>query len=218
MFERFSWLSGRLRVGNSLTPAVFMRFLKNTNILGSEAQQSSRYCRLHDLLDCRASLIMTLLAVFSGVSVATARELVTFEGTYDPGTLVIHNREKSLYLVLEDGRAIRYRVAVGKPGKQWLGTAHVDGKYVEPAWSPPRSVRRDRPHLPDIIPGGTPENPMGARALTLNRGEYAIHGTAPTMRTSIGRAASYGCIRMLNEDIIDLYARVKIGTPVLAVE
>ena len=112
-----------------------------------------------------------------------------------------------------DGTALRYRVAVGRPGKQWFGEARVDGKYVRPAWSPPAEVRRDNPRLPDVIPGGSPGNPMGARALTLDLDEYAIHGT--NRPGSIGTYASYGCIRMLNEDIVHLYEQVSVGTRVI---
>mgnify|MGYP003330409947 FL=1 len=86
-----------------------------------------------------------------------------------------------------------------------------------PAWSPPAEVKRDNPRLPAVIPGGAPNNPMGARALTLDRREIAIHGTTAAMRASIGTAASYGCIRMFNEHIIDLFNRVSVGTRVLSV-
>jgi lipoprotein-anchoring transpeptidase ErfK/SrfK len=89
----------------------------------------------------------------------------------------------------------------------------VVAKYHQVAWSPPASVKRDRPWLPDVIQAGDPTNPMGARVLSLP-GEYAIHGTSASMRASIGSAASYGCIRMLNEDIIDLFDRVQVGTAV----
>ena len=108
-------------------------------------------------------------------------------------------------------------MAVAKPGKEWSGYARVDGKYVEPAWAPPTVVKRDHPELPDLIPGGSPHNPMGARAITLDRDEVAIHGTTAAMRPSVGTAASYGCIRMLNEDVIDLYDRVSVGAPVVMV-
>jgi lipoprotein-anchoring transpeptidase ErfK/SrfK len=144
---------------------------------------------------------------------AWAREPVRFDG-FAPGTIVISNAERSLYFVHGPGQAIRYRVAVGKAGKAWRGQAYIDGKYVEPAWSPPAEVKRDRPWLPRVIPPG-PKNPMGARALTLNGGAYAIHGTTQEMRASIGTAASYGCIRMYNEDVIDLFERVRVGTPVI---
>ncbi|RDI62091.1 L,D-transpeptidase [Microvirga subterranea] len=144
---------------------------------------------------------------------AAAREVVPFQASISPGTIVIRTGERRLYYVRGDGTAVRYPVAVGKPGKQWFGEARVDGKYVRPAWSPPAEVKRDNPRLPNVIPGGAPNNPMGARALTLDLDEYAIHGT--NRPGSIGTYASYGCIRMHNEDIVDLYERVSVGTRVV---
>jgi lipoprotein-anchoring transpeptidase ErfK/SrfK len=118
------------------------------------------------------------------------------------GTIVIKTNQRRLYYVLGGGRAIAYPVGVGRAGKQWAGTAFIDGMRLKPAWSPPDDVRRDKPSLPAVIPGGTPGNPMGAAALTLSGGQYAIHGTnAPG---SVGGFVSYGCIRMLN-----------FGTPVV---
>ncbi|KAA2237926.1 L,D-transpeptidase [Salinarimonas soli] len=146
---------------------------------------------------------------------AQAREMVPFGAGVQPGTIVVKTGERRLYLVLGDGRALRYPVAVGQPDKQWFGWSAVDGKYVNPAWSPPDVVKRDNPRLPDLIPGGSPRNPMGVRALTLTGGEYAIHGT--NNPKSIGRFASYGCIRMFNEDIVDLFERVGVGTPVVVI-
>ena len=146
---------------------------------------------------------------------AAARELVALDPGYRPGTIVVRTAERRLYLVLGEGASIRYPVAVGKPGKQWTGLAHIDGKHVAPAWSPPAEGKRDNPRLPNVIPGGSPRNPMGVRALTLTGGEYAIHGT--NRPDSIGRFASYGCIRMHNHDIVDLYERVPVGTPVVVV-
>jgi lipoprotein-anchoring transpeptidase ErfK/SrfK len=142
---------------------------------------------------------------------AAAREIVNFnEGS--AGTIVIKTGQRRLYYVLGDGRAIRYPVGVGRAGKQWMGSAYIDGKYLKPAWSPPAEVKRDKPRIPDVIAGGSPRNPMGAAALTLNRGQYAIHGTnAPG---SVGGFVSYGCIRMYNHDITDLYTRVSFGTRV----
>lgn len=157
--------------------------------------------------------VLVLCAALSAAPAASAREVVPFDGGVAAGTIVVRTSERRLYLVQPDGTAVRYRVAVGRPGKQWFGGAAVDGKFVAPAWSPPDDVRRDNPRLPDVIPGGSPRNPMGARVLTLNRGEYAIHGT--NNPRSIGTFASYGCIRMLNEDVIDLFGRVSVGTPVL---
>jgi lipoprotein-anchoring transpeptidase ErfK/SrfK len=164
-------------------------------------------------LSHRAWLPLFALAL-STVS-AQARSLVEFPSQYAPGTIVISQAARKLYLVIDPSRALAYPVAVAKHGKEWSGYAKVDGKYVEPAWSPPVSVKRDHPELPDVIPGGSPHNPMGARAITLDREEVAIHGTTSTMRHSVGTAASYGCIRMYNEDVIDLYDRVGVGTPVV---
>ena len=129
-----------------------------------------------------------------------------------PGEIIVSQRARMLYFTLGRGQAIAYPVAVAKRGKEWRGAARVEGKFVNPAWSPPASVKRDHPELPDVIPGGSPRNPMGVRALTLDRDEIAIHGT--NRPESIGTAASYGCIRMRNADVLDLFARVAIGTPV----
>ena len=136
--------------------------------------------------------------------------------SYEPGTIVIKTSERRLYYVLDNGETISYPVAVGKAGKTWTGVARIDGKFLKPAWSPPEEIRRDKPNLPDVIPGGTPENPMGVAAMTLNPGQYAIHGTkAPN---SIGHYASYGCIRMHNADIMDLYQRVDVGARVVVLK
>ncbi len=148
-----------------------------------------------------------------GAGRAEAREVVAFPYAAAPGSVVVSASERRLYLVNGDGTAIRYPVAVGRPGKQWFGTTAVDGKYVRPAWSPPAEVKRDNPRLPNLIAGGSPGNPMGAAALTLSGGQYAIHGT--NRPSSIGTFASYGCIRMYNQDVVDLYQRVDVGTPVL---
>lgn len=155
--------------------------------------------------------------LFGAAGEASARQVVSFNADVPPGTIVISQRERRLYLTLGEGRAIRYSVAVGRAGKAWSGWARIDGKHVNPAWSPPELVRRDNPHLPPLIPGGSPSNPMGPRALTLDLPEIAIHGTTDAMRRSIGTAASYGCIRMLNEDILDLFERVQVGTAVVAI-
>jgi lipoprotein-anchoring transpeptidase ErfK/SrfK len=134
-----------------------------------------------------------------------------------PGTIVISQSQRRLFLTQDNGTVISYPIAVGKLGKAWSGWAKVNGKHVAPAWAPPAVVKRDNPRLPDVIAGGAPNNPMGAAALTLDREEIAIHGTTASMRNSIGSAASYGCIRMYNEDVIDLFQRVSVGTPVVAI-
>jgi lipoprotein-anchoring transpeptidase ErfK/SrfK len=145
-------------------------------------------------------------------SAVAARDIVQFNGG-SPGTIVVKTSERRLYFVVREGQAIRYPVGVGRAGKQWAGQSYIDGKYVRPAWSPPAEVRRDKPSLPDVIPGHSPRNPMGAAALTLTGGDYAIHGT--NNPGSVGGFVSYGCIRMYNQDIVDLFDRVTVGTPVL---
>ena len=141
-------------------------------------------------------------------------DIVSVKDSYTPGTIVIRTNERRLYYFIGTGEAVRYPVGVGRAGMQWSGTAYIDGKYIKPAWSAPESIRRDYQALPSVIPGGSSENPMGAAAMTLSGGgEYAIHGTnAPG---TIGGFVSHGCIRMYNEDIMDLYSRVGVGTPVV---
>jgi lipoprotein-anchoring transpeptidase ErfK/SrfK len=160
-----------------------------------------------------AALACLALAAAGSAAPVAAREVVAFRHDVSAGTVVVRTGERRLYYVLGEGRAIRYPVGVGKAGKQWAGVTRIDGKYVAPAWSPPAVVKRDKPSLPDVIPGGSPRNPMGAAALTLAGGEYAIHGTnAPG---SIGGFVSYGCIRMYNQDVVDLYSRVRVGATVV---
>ncbi len=151
------------------------------------------------------------------VPAQAAHEMVAFAGNYPAGVIIISQHQRKLYFTEGDGRAIRYPVAVGMPGKSWLGETFVEGKFMHPDWSPPPVVHRDHPELPALIPGSSPYNPMGAAAITLQKEEVAIHGTNAHMRHSVGTAASYGCIRMYNEDVLDLYQRVSVGTPVLAV-
>jgi lipoprotein-anchoring transpeptidase ErfK/SrfK len=159
-----------------------------------------------------ARIVLAGAIGLSAVTTAQAREVVTFQEAVQPGTIVVKTAERRLYLVQGDGTALRYRVAVGRPGKQWVGEAYVQSKHVRPAWTPPEEVRRDNPRLPDVIPGGAANNPMGERALVL-QDEYAIHGT--NQPESIGTSASYGCIRMRNEDVVDLFERVPVGARVV---
>jgi lipoprotein-anchoring transpeptidase ErfK/SrfK len=160
------------------------------------------------------SLAVSVIASsFAATNPAEARQTVNFRSEYTPGTVVIRHSERRLYYVMGGGKAIAYPVGVGRAGKGWYGTRYIDGKRIKPAWAPPREVKRDNPRIPDLIPGGSPRNPMGAAALTLSGGEYAIHGTnAPG---SVGGFVSYGCIRMHNSDILDLFGRVGFGTRVV---
>jgi lipoprotein-anchoring transpeptidase ErfK/SrfK len=161
-----------------------------------------------------AGALAAVLPVLSPLAAtpAAARETVAATG-YSAGTIVIRTNERRLYYYLADGKALKYPVGVGRAGQQWSGTSYINGKYRNPDWSPPADVRRDKPNLPSVIPGGSPHNPMGVAAMTLSGGEYAIHGT--NQPSSIGGFVSYGCIRMYNEDITDLFNRVSYFTPVV---
>jgi len=161
-----------------------------------------------------AAVAVSFLSFSATTTPAAARgEIVPYRANVPSGTIVVSTNERRLYLVLGDGRALSYPVGVGRAGRQWAGKAMIDSKRIRPAWGPPPDIKREHPGMPDIIPGGSPKNPMGAAALTLSGGEYAIHGT--NNPGSIGGYVSYGCIRMYNQDITDLYARVGVGTPVI---
>src|SRR3954453_9622659 len=108
---------------------------------------------------------------------SAAREVVNYDGEVQPGTIVVKTAERRLYLVLGEGSAIRYTVAVGRPGKQWQGKAQVNRKYVQPAWTPPAEVKADNPKLPDVIPGGAPNNPMGVAATRSSGADNATTAT-----------------------------------------
>jgi len=140
-------------------------------------------------------------------------DIVAVKDNYAAGTIVVRTGERRLYFMLGGGQALRYPVGVGRAGMQWAGTSSINGKYVEPAWSPPASIKRETPRLPDVIASGSTHNPMGVAAMTLAGGEYAIHGTNDP--GSIGHFVSHGCIRMYNADITDLYSRVGVGTTVV---
>ncbi len=157
-------------------------------------------------------LVWALVAAAMAHAATPERAVVAFSG-FAPGTVVVKTSERSLYFVIDEERALRFPVGVGKTGKTWTGTARVEGKYVKPAWQAPDEIRRDNPKLPEVIKGGAANNPMGAAALTLRGGEYAIHGT--NRPESIGRFVSYGCIRMYNRDIVELYRLVQVGAPVI---
>ena len=140
------------------------------------------------------------------------RELVAFEGRYAPGTIVVSTSERRLYFVLKDGQAVRYGIGVGRPGFEWSGTKSVTRKAEWPAWTPPAQMLKRRPDLPRYMEGG-PDNPLGARAMYLGGSLFRIHGSNEP--NTIGQAVSSGCIRMSNEDVVDLYERVKVGTRVV---
>lgn len=167
------------------------------------------------MFSCRGAVILALVAIGAVAPAPSFAEgvLVSFRDASPPGTIVVRTAERRLYLVLGDGQAIRYKVGVGRANRQWSGISQISGKYLKPNWVPPSEVRRDKPGLPEMIPGGAPNNPMGVAAMTLSGGQYAIHGT--NRPATIGGFVSYGCIRMHNQDITDLFHRVAVGTPVV---
>jgi lipoprotein-anchoring transpeptidase ErfK/SrfK len=145
---------------------------------------------------------------------AIQRETVEFGSRYPAGTIVISTVERRMYYVLGDGKAIRYGVGVGRPGFEWSGSKTITRKAEWPDWRPPAQMLKRRPDLPRFMPGG-PDNPLGARALYLGSSLYRIHGSNEP--ETIGQAVSSGCIRMLNDDVVDLYERVRVGTRVVVV-
>jgi lipoprotein-anchoring transpeptidase ErfK/SrfK len=142
------------------------------------------------------------------------RQEVAYSGPHRPGTIVIDTPNKFLYLVQPDGRALRYGIGVGRPGFEWAGAKTVTRKAQWPDWRPPAQMLKRRPDLPRFMEGG-PDNPLGARALYLGSSLYRIHGTNEPH--TIGQAVSSGCIRMTNDDVIDLYGRVGVGTRVIVI-
>ena len=146
------------------------------------------------------------------VSSVFLRQVVTYQTGERSGTIVVDTQAHFLYLVLGDGRALRYGIGVARDGFEWNGTHRVTRKAEWPSWTPPAEMRRRQPGLPTFMEGG-PNNPMGARALYLGSTLYRIHGTVEPW--TIGTNVSSGCIRMTNEDVIDLYTRVQLNTKVV---
>jgi lipoprotein-anchoring transpeptidase ErfK/SrfK len=141
-------------------------------------------------------------------------QVVDYAGPHKAGTVVIDTPNKFLYLVEGGGKARRYGIGVGRPGFEWAGAKTITRKAEWPDWRPPAAMLQRRPDLPRYMAGG-PENPMGARGLYLGSSLYRIHGTNEPH--TIGQAVSSGCIRMRNEDVMDLYDRVRVGTRVIVI-
>jgi lipoprotein-anchoring transpeptidase ErfK/SrfK len=142
------------------------------------------------------------------------RQEVAYDGRHPPGTIVVDTPSRYLFLVLPNGRAMRYGIGVGRPGFEWAGVKRVTRKAEWPDWRPPAEMLKRRPDLPTFMKGG-PDNPLGARALYLGSSLYRIHGTNEPW--TIGQNVSSGCIRMMNEDVKDLYQRVRVGTRVVVI-
>jgi lipoprotein-anchoring transpeptidase ErfK/SrfK len=142
------------------------------------------------------------------------RQTVAYSGPEKPGTIIIDTPNRFLYLVQDNGTALRYGIGVGRPGFTWAGVKTVTAKKEWPDWTPPPEMLQRQPDLPSWMAGG-PDNPLGARALYLGSSLYRIHGSNEPW--TIGQAVSSGCIRMRNEDVIDLYERVRLGTKVVVI-
>jgi len=142
------------------------------------------------------------------------RQVVDYTGSEPAGTIIINTPERFLYLVEGHGKAIRYGIGVGRPGFTWAGVKQISMKREWPDWRPPDEMLKRRPDLPRYMAGG-PENPLGSRAMYLGSSLYRIHGSNEPW--TIGTQVSSGCIRMRNEDVTDLYERVKVGTKVVVI-
>ncbi|WP_224407074.1 L,D-transpeptidase [Afifella sp. IM 167] len=140
------------------------------------------------------------------------KEVVSYDGPYGANTIIVDTTERRLYYVMGDGKALKYGVGVGREGFQWAGTHRVTRKAEWPGWTPPPAMRKRQPGLPAHMEGG-PNNPLGARALYIGNTFYRIHGSNEPW--TIGSAVSSGCIRMTNDDVMDLYERVNVGTKVV---
>ena len=141
------------------------------------------------------------------------RQAVSISPEYKPGQLIVSFGDRRLYLITKEGQAISYPIAIPREQDHWSGNTTVSSKRENPSWTPTPTMLKENPRLPSWVPGGHPMNPLGVRALYLGSSTYRIHGTdAPW---TIGQAVSKGCIRMFNEDVLDLYPRVPVGTKVI---
>ncbi len=150
-----------------------------------------------------------------GIGKEWLRQIVDFESSLPVGSVLVDTGDRFLYYILEDGKAMRYGVGVGREGFEWTGRNRITRKAEWPGWTPPAAMRARQPELPAYMPGGV-ENPLGARAMYIGSTLYRLHGTADPY--SIGQAVSSGCIRLMNDDVIDLYERVRVGAVVVVQE
>jgi lipoprotein-anchoring transpeptidase ErfK/SrfK len=160
----------------------------------------------------------TALLVFLLVTVAIPSAAKPMQssalGKYSVGSIIIQTSERKLLFVRGENDIITYKIAVGRQGRKWTGSTLISRKVLDPAWAPPPNIRKDNPRFPALVKAG-PNNPLGVAVLVLGDGTYGIHGT--NRPETIGTFASYGCFRMYNKDILDLFSRVAIGTSVTVV-
>jgi lipoprotein-anchoring transpeptidase ErfK/SrfK len=173
---------------------------------------SSLFGSLTAKAETRPGQVWSLTTPFGIYYGIIPREEVAYPSTHAPGTIIVNGKERRLYYILGGGRALRYAIAVGMEGYGWSGTNTITNKREWPDWTPTPDERRRFPNLPPHMAGG-PDNPLGARALYLGDTLYRIHGTNEPWK--LGGDVSSGCIRMSNDDIIDLYNRAKVGATVI---
>jgi lipoprotein-anchoring transpeptidase ErfK/SrfK len=189
---------------------ALLAFVLALGILGADAQ--GRVARHVEELPIEEQPGFVPDAAAERLPPAFQRQLVFFRTTEPPGTIVISTSERFLYLVQGNNRALRYGIGVGREGFQWSGLLRISRKAEWPDWTPPDEMIERQPYLPRFMAGG-PGNPLGARALYLGGTVYRIHGT--NQPQTIGHAVSSGCFRLVNGDVMDLYARVPVGTKVV---
>jgi len=183
---------------------------------GDRYQQQPAYPPQHPLLEPQQAMRQQELSepAHPAFDPKFEKQLVDYSGHEGAGTIVVDTPNKFLYLVQGNGKAMRYGIGVGRPGFTWSGTKQISAKKEWPDWTPPPQMLTRRPDLPRHMEGG-PENPLGARAMYLGSSLYRIHGSNEPW--TIGTNVSSGCIRMRNEDVIDLYGRVNVGTRVIVI-
>jgi lipoprotein-anchoring transpeptidase ErfK/SrfK len=201
--------------GNTMRTAIFGTALAAVFFLtGAAIEANSQQYEMIDRDTGRSIGHVNKRGLISGSPVP--RTTVLFDGSkYEPGTIIVNTAERRLYLVEGDYSAIRYGIGVGRDGFRWYGVHKVSAKREWPGWTPPPEMLKRQPNLPRYMKGG-PDNPLGARALYLGSTIYRIHGSNEP--ETIGEAVSSGCFRMTNEDVIDLYQRVKIGAVVHVIQ
>lgn len=179
-------------------------------ILSMGAASASQTVRVYDA-DLNTFVDRESTGAYGGAS-PIKKQIVDYETNLAVGTIVVETSERRLYLVLDGGKAMRYGIGVGREGATWSGTNTVSRKAEWPDWRPTANMLRRDPTLPRYMEGG-PDNPLGARALYIGSTMYRLHGTSEPW--TIGTAVSSGCIRLTNDDIIDLYNRVQVGARVV---
>ena len=188
-----------------MTRAFALLFAALTLLAGAGHARAQGFFDMRDIMGGGPNFNM-------GGGSSIRRQTVNFSGQYAPGTIYINTAERRLYLVLANGQALQYGIGVGRDGFRWSGTHRITAKKEWPSWTPPAQMLRRRPDLPRHMVGGV-DNPLGARAMYLGSTLYRIHGSNEP--ETIGQAVSSGCFRMTNEDVTDLYSRVRVGTTVV---